>query len=240
MKSLPDPAQRKSDSVRHMFDRIAPSYDLLNHLLSFHIDKFWRSASIKELLPGHCGTILDVATGTGDFAVAALKHHPDITIVGVDFSSSMLHSARSGNKFIRFPYRYFSVQGDAQKLPTKSNFFSAAMIAYGIRNVENIPLALNEVYRSLKSGGRFLILEFSKPENAIVGAVYRFYFHQILPRIGNLISRDKGAYSYLPESVEHFPDAKMFVTMIQEAGFATVKIRRFTFGITTLYIADKG
>lgn len=243
MIELPDPEKRKSAQVRQMFDRIAPTYDFLNHLLSLNIDKRWRKKAIAMLSRDQRETILDIATGTGDLALEALKQgrkknwRTDVT--GLDFAYAMMSAGKKRNKFQGFLANYFQVQGDAQKLPFLTESFKSAMISFGIRNVESIPLALSEVYRVLQANGRFLVLEFSQPKIFLIRVIYNLYFHRILPFIGNLISRDKGAYDYLPKSVAKFPTPEKFISMLKESGFERVQRVDLSFGIASLYIADK-
>lgn len=248
MKNHPDPKSRKSQDVRDMFDRVAPKYDFLNALLSFQIEKKWRKKAVKKMETKHLSHVLDLATGTGPFALQILKKaqrfNAQTRVTGLDFSLQMLmhgflnkksQSKQSGY----YKESYFPIQGDAQALPFQDQCFTAATIGFGIRNVEHIDKALAETFRVLKSDSVFLILEFSKAPNPFVRAVYNFYFHQVLPRIGGWISKDKSAYTYLPKSVAQFPEPHEFAGMLKKAGFQNIKYQPLSFGIVTLYQAYK-
>ena len=224
-----------------MFDRIAYRYDLLNRLLSFRQDVIWRKRMCIELPAGDDLKVLDLATGTGDVLLGLYKQSGRIkTGVGLDKSSGMLlfghHKMEQQN-----PNNDLSlIRGDAMSIGTQSNFFDATTIAFGIRNVPDVPRALKEMFRVLKPGGRTLILEFSLPANWMIRTGYLFYFRHILPRVGGIVSGDSQAYRYLNETVEQFPYGEAFATMMTEAGFQRVKTIPLTFGIATLYLGDKG
>lgn len=241
-KLSPDPLTRKSKNISNMFDRIAPSYDFLNHLLSFSQDKRWRKKALANFNKEHFDLVLDMATGTGDFGLECLRLSKKIDlkarVIGTDFSLNMLRQHSGRNKFTNFKNGYETVQSDIQYLPFPNEIFSGITIAFGIRNVENIKKALKEAIRVIKPGGRLLVLEFSIPRNKLFNKIYKFYFNKILPTIGNLISGDKGAYDYLPESVSHFPSKEEFTRWLRDVGFENVRFKDYTFGITTLYIAD--
>ncbi len=227
----------KKSQVQSMFDRIAGRYDFLNHFLSLGIDLYWRKQSVKtlELQNGH--VLLDVATGTGDQGFSALKA-ASIEVVGLDFSFNMLELAKKKIDQRNLGERFQVVQGDAENLPFKDNSFDALSISYGIRNVGTISAALSEFYRVLKPGGRVSILEFSEPEGWFFGRLYRFYFDHILPKLAGVMS-SKSAYTYLPESVRHFPDRSDFKALLSSEGFQYVKHRDLTFGITAIYSGVK-
>ncbi|MEA3287780.1 MAG: bifunctional demethylmenaquinone methyltransferase/2-methoxy-6-polyprenyl-1,4-benzoquinol methylase UbiE [Candidatus Marinimicrobia bacterium] len=227
----------KKGQVQEMFDGIAKRYDFLNHFLSLGLDLYWRKQSVKalDLQDGHF--LLDVACGTGDQGFSALKA-ADIHVIGLDFSFNMLELA---NKKIRdrgLNDKFEVVQGDAEKLPFQDNTFDALSISYGIRNVGTISSALSEFYRVLKPGGRVSILEFAEPEGWFFGRLYRFYFDHILPKLAGMMS-SRSAYTYLPESVRHFPDRADFKTLLTSEGFERVKHRDLTFGVTTIYSGHK-
>lgn len=216
-----------------MFDGIAKRYDFLNHFLSFGIDLYWRKQSVKSLNLQDGQLLLDVATGTGDQGFTALKA-ADIQVVGLDYSFNMLKIARQKIIQRKLEKRFEVVQGDAEKLPFEDASFDALSISYGIRNVGTISAALNEFYRVLKPGGRLAILEFSEPEGWFFGRLYRFYFDYILPKLAGMMS-SKSAYSYLPESVRHFPDRGTFKDLLRTEGFESVTHKNLTFGITAIY-----
>jgi len=227
----------KKEQVQSMFDGIAKRYDFLNHFLSFGIDNYWRRQSVTALQLEDGQTLLDVACGTGDQGFSALKT-ADIRVVGLDFSAGMLEFARKKINARDLSGKFEVIQGDAEKLPFKDDRFDALSISYGIRNVGTISAALGEFYRVLKPGGHLSILEFAEPEGWFFGRLYRFYFDHILPKLAGLMS-SKAAYSYLPESVRHFPDRVDFKALLSSEGFLRVKHRDLTFGVTVIYSADK-
>jgi demethylmenaquinone methyltransferase/2-methoxy-6-polyprenyl-1,4-benzoquinol methylase len=223
-----------------MFDRIAYRYDLLNRLLSFRQDVIWRKRMCNELPAGKDLRVLDLATGTGDVLLSLYKQSGRIkTGVGLDKSSGMLSYGHQKIKQHN-PQNHLSlIRGDAMGMGIQSDYFDATSIAFGIRNVPDVPSALNEMYRVLKPGGRTLILEFSLPANRIIRTGYLMYFRHVLPRVGGIVSGDSQAYRYLNETVEQFPYGEAFAAMIREAGFHQVKAIPLTFGIATLYLGDK-
>ncbi len=223
----------KKAQVQTMFDGIAKRYDFLNHFLSLGIDLYWRRQAVKALLLEDDNLLLDVATGTGDLGFAALKT-ARIKVIGLDYSFNMLELAKHKIEARNLSDRFELVQGDAENLPFQNNTFDALSIAYGIRNVGTISAALSEFYRVLKPGGRVSILEFSEPEGWFFGRLYRFYFDHILPKLAGMMS-SKSAYSYLPESVRHFPDRRDFKDLLSSEGFHQVEHRDLTFGVTAVY-----
>lgn len=229
--------EKKKEQVQTMFDGIAKRYDFLNHFLSFGIDKHWRRQSVKALELKTGQLLLDVACGTGDQGFAALKV-ADIKVVGLDFSANMLAFATKKIESRGLSDRFEVIQGDAEELPFEDDHFDALSISYGIRNVGTISAALHEFYRVLKPGGKLSILEFAEPEGWFFGRLYRFYFDHILPKLAGLMS-SKSAYSYLPESVRHFPDRTDFKSLLSSEGFSQVKHHNLTFGVTVIYSAEK-
>ena len=215
----------KKTRVREMFDSIAPRYDLLNHLLSF--------------AAGTPAAILDVAAGTGDVAVALARRLPAARITGIDLSGEMLAVGRGKVARRGLCDRIELVQGDAEQLPFPDGTFDAVTIGFGIRNFGSIEAGLAEAFRVLRPGGRLCILEFSTPRGRCFGPLYRFYFHRILPLVGRLISKDDSAYTYLPESVDHFPDNLLFLRLMGQAGFAACRSRRQIRGIAYIYEGRK-
>lgn len=232
---------RSSDpgSVRRMFSAISGSYDLLNRLFSFGIDVKWRKELASEIHPGLENPILDIATGTGDVALTLEKQTEGRhLIVGADFTQPMLRIA--AEKSIRNKARRIRLTaGDALKLPFKGNTFGAVTIAFGLRNLANRPDGLREMERVLIPGGRLVILEFSPMKRPILGPFFRFYFNRVMPFLGGIISGDRGAYRYLPESVDRFPDPVRLGTELMEAGFTDVKFRALTMGIAYLHVGEK-
>ena len=229
----------KGRGIREMFDAIAPRYDLLNRLLSFGIDRRWRKNAVGLLTLPANGMVLDVATGTGDVALEIASRTPaTVQIIGADFTQGMLVHGR--DKVAASPYaqRIQLVNAPCEELPFPPALFDAVTIAFGIRNVVDRPAGLREMCRVLKPGGRVVILEFSNPKSRTFKALYDFYFLQVLPRIGGLISR-RSAYQYLPDSVQAFPPREDFMQMMQEAGFSSVTHHDQTFGIATIYTGIK-
>lgn len=221
-----------------MFNNIAAKYDFLNHFLSLGIDKIWRRKAINLLKSIPDPLVLDVATGTGDLAIEANKRL-GCRVVGVDISVEMLKMAEE--KLARRELTdWISVQeGDSEKLPFEDNHFDAVMVAFGVRNFENLNKGLSEMCRVLKPGGKMVVLEFSKPAYFPFKQLYLFYFRYILPWLGGLISRDKAAYTYLPESVLNFPDGVNFDNELVAAGMKPLKRYKQTMGIATIYLSEK-
>ncbi len=240
MAALPykQSTRSKKDQVQEMFDNISPKYDALNHILSGNIDKIWRRKTIKKLKTFAPKKILDIATGTGDFAIEATKLGP-VNIVGIDLSEGMLGIARKKVKEKQLNTQIEFIQADSEDLPFENNVFDAAIVGFGVRNFENLAKGLSEIQRVIQPGGVFFVLEFSKPVATPIKQIYMFYFTRVLPFIGRLISNDSRAYSYLPESVKEFPDGDKFLTILAEAGFEKTKCFRQSFGIATIYEAHK-
>ncbi len=228
----------KKKQIKAMFDNIAPKYDFLNHSLSMGIDKIWRRRAIKLLKDLDCPEVLDIATGTGDLAIAAMKLNPK-RIVGLDLSAEMLKVGEEKVKKKGLDQVISMVEGDSENLPFQDNEFDAATVAFGVRNFENLNKGLLEINRVLKNGGKFMILEFSNPSKFPFKQIYQFYSTKILPWWGGLLSKDKAAYTYLPESVAAFPEGEAFVNELNKAGFKSLKVWRQTFGIATIYFAQK-
>jgi len=225
-----------------MFNRIAGTYDLLNHLLSLGIDQRWRTRLAGQLPAGNDLALLDLATGTGDQLISILQGNQGDRIqraVGLDPAGEMLAHGRDKLRAAKLEARAALQLGDAQSLPFPDASFDAVTISFGIRNVPDAPLALREMARVLKPGGRLLVLEFSLPANAAARAFYLAYFRHVLPTIGGLISGQGAAYRYLNETVEAFPYGTAFCEWLRAAGFARTEMHPLTWGIATLYVADK-
>ncbi len=231
-------ALSKKDQVAKMFNNISHRYDFLNQLLSLGIDKIWRRKAIGVLRPLHPQQILDVATGTGEFALQALELNPQ-KIVGIDIAEGMLDIGRKKIKARNLGSRIELIQGDSENLPFEENKFDAVTVAFGVRNFENLKRGLQEIFRVLKPGGMVVVLEFSKPAKFPFKQVYNFYFKFILPKIGSIISHDKAAYTYLPKSVEAFPDGEDFLRILNHVGFKNTQCSSLTFGISSIYIGTK-
>ncbi len=224
--------------VRSLFDSIAYRYDLLNHLLSGGVDLYWRRKAVEHLKDIKPKTILDVATGTGDFALATMRLNP-LKVVGIDIAEEMLKLGRIKVKK-RGLGEIISLQaGEAENIQFADRSFDAAIVAFGARNFENLEKGLSEMHRVLRSGGRIVVLEFSRPRMIPVKQLYLFYFKTILPLVGKFVSRNSEAYTYLPETVMRFPDGEDFLNILQRAGFADTREERLTVGITTVYVGTK-
>jgi demethylmenaquinone methyltransferase/2-methoxy-6-polyprenyl-1,4-benzoquinol methylase len=224
-----------------MFGHIAPSYDLLNHLLSLNIDRYWRWRTTRLVPPRGTAPILDLCTGTGDLALAYDRAAGGrVPIVAADFCHEMLLPARRKTERRGAAARIRVVEADAQRLPFPDSFFQITTVAFGLRNVTDTDRGLAEMVRVTRPGGRVAILEFSQPRNPIFGRLYRFYFRRVLPVIGQAISRSQdNAYRYLPESVQEFPDGEALAERLRRHGLMHVRWYPFTFGIATLYVGVK-
>jgi len=221
-----------------MFDNIAGNYDFLNHFLSLGIDIFWRKQLVKHLTKQAPKTILDVATGTGDLAIAMLKTNPD-KVIGVDISNGMLEVGRKKMKEKSLDHIITLEQADSEDLPYEDETFDAVCVSFGARNFENLEKGLSEMRRVLREGGKLYILEFSQPTSFPFKQIYQFYFKAILPLIGKVLSKDNSAYSYLPESVSAFPHGKELNKIIEKCGYTNAKNIPLTLGISSIYIAKK-
>ncbi|MCB0733131.1 MAG: bifunctional demethylmenaquinone methyltransferase/2-methoxy-6-polyprenyl-1,4-benzoquinol methylase UbiE [Flavobacteriales bacterium] len=225
----------KSQQVEKMFDEISHRYDFLNHFLSMGIDRSWRRKAIDLLKDIQPKSILDVATGTGDLAIEALRLNPD-RIIGVDISEKMLEVGRE--KMWEHGYKNITLQrGDSMALQFSDGEFDAVTVAFGVRNFENLEKGLREIKRVLRPGGKAVILEFSKPHVFPIKQLFGFYSKYILPLWGKLFSGSEAAYRYLPESVKHFPEGKEMKEILLKCGYKTADFKRLTFGICTVYTA---
>ena len=231
--------QTKKEEVREMFDNIAPRYDLLNHTLSANIDRIWRRRAVNEVRRANPRRILDVATGTGDLAIALARRIRDVQVMGVDLSEEMLAVARRKVEARGLDSRIVLERGDAEHLAVGDASVDAATVAFGVRNFGDLAAGLRELARTIKPGGKAVILEFSRPRNRVFRALYEFYSYRILPRIGGLVSRDKRAYEYLPASVGEFPAPAEFLEMMEKAGFRNCRAKSQSFGIAQIYIGER-
>lgn len=222
-----------------MFDNIAPKYDLLNHTLSMSIDRVWRRRVVGEVRRAKPGRILDVATGTGDLAIAMARRIRDVQVLGVDLSEQMLAVARRKIEARGLDGRIVLDRGDAERLAVADASVDVATVAFGVRNFGDLGAGLRELARTIKPGGKVVILEFSRPRNRVFRALYEFYSYKILPRIGGLVSRDKRAYEYLPASVGEFLAPEEFMAMMARAGFRNCRARSQSFGIAQIYIGER-
>jgi demethylmenaquinone methyltransferase/2-methoxy-6-polyprenyl-1,4-benzoquinol methylase len=224
--------------VKQMFNDIAPRYDFLNHFLSAGLDKRWRKKTISMLKPYNPKHILDIATGTGDLAIEALRLNPDM-ITGVDITEEMLKIAAIKIKKKNLTDKIIFKQARSEELPFADSSFDAVMVAFGVRNFYDLDKGLKEMQRVLKKNGVVAVLEFSAPSSFPVKQFYTFYFRHILPLIGKMVSKSKTAYSYLPETALSFPQGKNFTSLLVKAGFRNTRFIRLSMGICTIYIAEK-
>lgn len=224
----------KKQHVEAMFDAIAPRYDLLNRVLSAGIDRTWRKKAVAWLGEHQPRRILDVATGTADLAIEARSLEPE-KIIGVDISEQMLRIGREKIERLGFSEQISLQRGDAVRLPFSDRQFDGALVAFGVRNFEDLGAGLKDIRRVLKPGGALVVLEFSQPTHFPIKQLYNFYTRTLLPRIGGAISKDSGAYKYLPDSIAAFPSGEAFLAHLREAGFTQTAARPLTMGIVSLY-----
>lgn len=229
----------KKKQVAEMFDSISAKYDFLNHLLSGGIDIYWRRKALNMIKDRVNNQILDIATGTGDLAIEANKILKPEKIIGVDISEGMLHVGREKMKKLNLQDKIEMQLGDSEKLVFNDNTFDTVIVSFGVRNFENLLKGLTDMYRVTKRGGTCLIVEFSKPTLSPFKQFYWLYSTKLLPFIGKIVSKDSSAYSYLPESVQAFPDGKEFVKVFNQAGFKDIITKTLTFGICSVYIGKK-
>lgn len=234
-----DEEGNKGRQVERMFDNIAHSYDLLNHCLSFGIDKYWRRSAIQSLAPYKPQHILDVATGTGDFALLATRMLKPQKMLGIDLSEGMLQVAREKVKRAALDNLITFKKEDCLNLSLPDDTFDAVTVAYGIRNFEDLDRGLQEMRRVLRPEGRLAIIELCAPAKFPMKQLFYFYSHIVMPAFGHLISKDGKAYTYLPATMEAFPQGEVMQRILEKAGYRDVRFKRFTFGLSTLYTAKK-
>lgn len=222
-----------------MFDQIAPTYDKLNHDLSWNIDKGWRRKAIKQLAPYAPQSILDIATGTGDFAILAANMLHPRQIVGADFSEGMMEIGKKKVKQLQLDSTISFAKEDCMDLSFEDETFDAVTAAFGIRNFQNLDKGLSEICRVLKKGGHMSIVELTTPISFPMKQLFKIYSHTFLPFYGRMISKDQTAYSYLTATIEAFPQGERMMEILKKAGFSDAHFRRFTFGICTMYFATK-
>ena len=227
------------DSIRSLFNNIAPTYDLANHLLSLGRDFYWRKMAVQEV-KGLDGWIVDIATGTGDVAIKIIREDGHCRkVFGIDFSEPMIRKAQQ-KIFRKGLSQVIALSlGDAILLPFRDSTFSASMIAFGLRNIVKKEQALSEMVRVIKKGGKVIVLEFTFPEKGLMRRLYPFYFQRVLPRIGGLISGDREAYAYLPESVFHFASAENYMEIMRKVGLDNVRSRALTGGVASVISGTK-
>lgn len=230
---------KKSEQVEQMFDNIAPAYDQLNHTLSLGIDKSWRRKAIDWLKPYRPQRIMDVATGTGDFAILACRELQPEHLVGTDISEGMMNVGREKVKKAGLSGKISFAREDCTSLSFADHSFDAITVAFGVRNFEDLDKGLSEMCRVLKPGGHLVILELTTPERFPMKQLFAVYSRLVIPTLGKLFSKDNSAYTYLPQTIKAFPQGEVMKGVISRAGFGEVRFRRLTFGICTLYTATK-
>lgn len=229
----------KTEQIKFMFDNIAPTYDLLNHLLTFGIDHSWRKCVAKKVNTISPSNIVDVATGTGDLAITLARKCTTANIVGVDLSANMIEVAKAKIQKQGLEDRISLIVEDVEKMDFPKGGFDAATVAFGVRNFQDIDSGLASICKVVRQGGMVVVLEFSTPKNKIFAAFYRFYFHKILPFIGGLLSKDKKAYRYLPESVDEFPSPEAFMAKMEACSLSKVEAKALMFGAAYVYSGYK-
>ena len=225
----------KAEDIEKMFDAIAPRYDLLNRLLSLGIDRYWRTRAVRLLADEQPARVLDVATGTADLAIEAERTLHPREVVGIDLSAEMLAYGRTKIDRLGLSPRISLVQGDAADLPFADDHFDAALVAFGVRNFEDLEAGLRGIRRVLRPGAPLVVLEFSRPRAFPIKQLYAWYNEHVLPRVGGALSPDRGAYEYLPDSVAAFPDGPDFLERMARSGFTALDWTPLTFGIASLY-----
>lgn len=225
----------KKSQIRAMFNSIARRYDFLNHFLSFGIDILWRKKVIRMLKAYHPTQILDVATGTADLALMAVQKIPNIHVTGIDLSDGMIEVGNRKLEERKLNSQIKLQVADSEELPFENKTFDAAMVAFGVRNFENLEKGLSEILRVLQSEKPLFILEFSSPKKFPMKQLYGFYSNTLLPFIGRIVSKDPKAYTYLPESIAEFPRGDDFVTIMHRVGYRSCSYKELSFGIATIY-----
>ena len=229
----------KGKQVEQMFDNIADAYDTLNHRLSWNIDKGWRKKAIRQLAPRHPLSVLDVATGTGDFAILAARMLEPQKVVGADISEGMMEIGRQKVAAAQLQDIISFRKEDCMQLSFGDNTYDAIIAAFGIRNFQDLEKGLSEMLRVMKEGGHLVILELSQPVRFPMRQLFWLYSHTLLPLYGKLLSKDNKAYRYLTASIEAFPQGEEMMTIFKKVGFKDPQFKRLTFGICTMYIATK-
>lgn len=231
--------RHKGEQVEEMFDNIAPAYDFMNRAMTFGIDRSWRRLAVATAAALKPRRVLDVATGTGDMAIALARQCDDAEVVGIDLSEGMLEVGRRKIQDKGLGSRIKLQKADCLALPMESDSFDVVTVAYGVRNFENLLLGYREMYRVLRPGGQLLVLELSTPVNKLVRPFYHIYTRHLIPVVGRLVAGDSRAYSYLPESIAAVAQGKRMTALMREAGFTDACFKRLTMGVCTLYIATK-
>lgn len=228
----------KKEIVQDIFNDIAPKYDLLNHLLSMNIDKRWRRQAMKYIGENEKKCLLDVACGTGDFSIAACRMGVE-RVTGIDISANMVEIGRKKVRELGLEANIDLRIGDSEQMEFATGTFDVVTVAFGVRNFEHLKTGLQEMQRVLRPGGKVIILEFSMPEHFPMKQLYWFYFRHVLPFVGGWLSGNRGAYSYLPESVVKFPQGRVFLDIMEECGFKHTSRRKLSGGIASIYVGEK-
>ena len=231
-------SDEKKEQVAQMFDNIANRYDFLNSLMSLGIHKGWRKKCVKLIADKNPQVILDVATGTADFAIECAKLHPK-NIIGVDISEGMMSAGRVKLKTLKLDSLITLESGNAETLVYSDNTFDAIVVGFGVRNFQNLEKGLSNLYRILKPGGQLVILEFAYPTNWFIKTIYTFYFSYVTPFMGKLFSKDNRAYSYLTESVKAFPNNQKFLAILNKTNYKNTSFQSLSFGVAAIYKAEK-
>lgn len=228
-------------TIEQLFDGIAPDYDRMNHLMSFNADRRWRKVAVRHIADtSRPLQVLDLATGTGDFAIAIAQKLPaGGHVTGVDLSEKMLELGRGKVIVEGLTDKIILLRGNAEALPFADSTFDRVSVAFGVRNYGDLRKGLSEAHRVLRDGGKFVILELSYPDSRFLLWCYKLYALKVLPWLGGLISGDRAAYTYLPESILRFPKGPAFIALLREAGFGHVTEKRLTFGVCRMYVAEK-
>ena len=232
-------SESKKKQVENMFDKIAFRYDFLNRFLSAGTDVGWRKKAIRELIPLQPKNLLDVATGTGDFAITSFKMLKPETITGIDISEGMLEIGRKKIIKAGLQHHIKLIQGDSEAISFEDDSFDAVTVAFGVRNFENLEKGLSEIKRVLKPGGKLVILECTKPSGFLIKPLYHFYMKFVTPKIGKIIARNNDAYQYLNDSVLQFPEKESFIHILKQANYKKTIYKTLTLGICTIYCAEK-
>lgn len=239
MKMNQQQQDEKKRFVRDKFSSISSRYDLLNSLLSFQVDRYWRWKTTRQLNCFPEGPVLDLCAGTLPLSLELARQAHGRTVLAVDFCEDMLKSGVKTLPEDNRRNRIFPVCGDGEEIPAADNIFWGCTVAFGVRNLSRTQVGLNEMHRVLKPGGKLLVLEFSRPTNPVIKPLYNFYLNKVLPKIAGMISGDKEAYEYLASSIAAFYEPAKLLEMMRKAGFSTVEQKPLTFGIVTLYIGVK-
>lgn len=234
-----DAHRGKAVQVKEMFDSIAPAYDWMNRAMTFGVDRLWRRRAVDTVAAGSPSRIVDIATGTGDLAIAMARRMPEATVTGLDLSEGMIEIGRRKVAEASLGNRVELIGGDCLAIPLPDKSADAVTVAYGVRNFEHLDRGYAEMFRILRHGGLLCVLELSTPVNAMIKPLYKLYTRSLIPALGRMASKDDRAYSYLLESIAAVPQGDDMLDLIRSAGFLEASFRRMTFGVCTLYTARR-